>query len=212
MRTNPIQNMTQNRYSMSFTSGALLRAASVTTAQIYLETGDWEAARNRVITGNLLQMRTLNASKRIFQEVASRLKQLTPEQLDLLPGGNEEEQGYLLWLAFCRRYRFIYDFAVEMVREKFVRLDYGLTHEDYDVFFGRKAEWHPEMDQISSETRSKQRQVIFKTMREADLLSTDNQIIPALLSARLVNVIAQDNAADLKVFPVSDLDILTWTR
>jgi len=184
----------------------------VTTAQIYLETDDWETARNSVIADNLLQMRTLNASKRIFREVASRLKQLTPEQLDLLPDGSEQEQGYLLWLAFCRRYRFVYDFAVEVVREKFMRLDYGLTYEDYDVFFNRKAEWHPEMDQISSETRSKQRQVVFKTMREADLLSTDNQIIPALLSARLVNVITQDNAADLKIFPVSDLDILTWTR
>lgn len=204
--------MAQNRYSMSFTSGTLLRAESVTTARIYLETGDWEATRNSVMTGNLLQMRTLNASRRIFREVASRLKQFTAEQLDLFLAGNEEEGGYLLWLAFCRRYRFIYDFAVEMVREKFVRLDYGLTYEDYEVFFGRKAEWHPEMDQISPKTHNKQRQVVFKTMREADLLTTGNQIIPALLSARLVNVIAQDNAVDLNVFPVSDLDILTWTR
>jgi len=165
-----------------------------------------------VITGNLLQMRTLNASKRIYREVASRLKLLAPEQLDMLIDGRVEEQGYLLWLAFCRRYRFIYDFAVEVVREKFMRLDYRLTYEDYDIFFNRKAEWHPEMDQISPATRYKQRQVVFKTLREADLLSADNDIIPAMLPPGLAHLIARDNAADLKVFPVSDLDILTWTR
>lgn len=207
-----IQDMTQNRYSMSFTSGALLRAESVTTARTYVETSDWEATRARILTSNLLQMRTLNASRRIFREVASRLKQLNPDQIDLLLDGSEQEQGYLLWLAFCRRYRFVYDFAVEVVREKFMRLDYGLTHEDYDVFFNRNAEWHPEMDQVSSATRHKQRQVVFKTMREAGLLSADNAIIPALFSPRLAMLIAQDNAADLAIFPISALDILNWTR
>ena len=35
----------------------------------------------------------------------------------LLIDGNREEQIGLAWLAICRRYRFIYDFTVDVVRE-----------------------------------------------------------------------------------------------
>lgn len=205
------QGMTQNRYSMSFTSGTLLRRETLLIAELFEESNNWGTLREKVITENLLQMRTLSASKRIFSEVKSRLKQLSPDQHDLLLNSTYLEQGYLLWLAFCRRYRFIHDFATGVIREKFLRLDYNLTYDDYDVFFNRKAEWHPEMERVSPVTVTKQKQFVFKIMREAGLLSDDNQIIPAMMPARLVNVIVQDIPADLTVFPISDLDIENWT-
>lgn len=206
----PTPAMSEDRYSMSFTSGTLLYRETLTVAQLHERIGEWQAVRDEVIADNLLQMRTLNASKRIFREVASRLKELTPEERTILLDGSRPDQNYLLWLAICKRYRFIYDFAVEVVREKYLRLDLDLSYDDYDLFFNTKAEWHPEVEGVAESTRNKQRQVVFKMMREAELLSKDNRIIPAMLAPRVVEAIAEDSPAHLAVFPVSDVEVGRW--
>ena len=202
--------MPDKKYSMSFTSATLLYHESITIAALYYEIGDWNAVRDKVVSENLLQMRTLNASKRICREAISRLKLLTQSDLKLLIDGSQQEQKQLLWLAVCRRYRFIYDFAAEVVREKFLRFDFLLTYDEYDIFFNDKAEWHPEVEDVASSTREKQRQIIFKMLREAQLLSNDNQILPALLTPRLAKAIAAEDPNDLTIYPASELDIRSW--
>ncbi|MBN2393853.1 MAG: DUF1819 family protein [Anaerolineae bacterium] len=199
--------MAESKYSMSFTSGTLLYRESLTVARHYEESGDWDATREQVIAGNLLQMRTLNASRRIFSEVSSRLKHLTSDQLSLLLSGTQQEQNHMLWLAICKRYRFIYDFAVEVIREKFIRFDFDLSYDAYDVYFNHKAEWHPEVEGVAEATRDKLRQVLFKMLREANLLTQDNQIVPALLTPREIEVITADSPAHLAIFPVSLTEI-----
>lgn len=204
--------MNGRKYSMSFTTGTLLHRESEVMTRLYCELGDWDAVREIVIAENRLQMRTLNASKRIFQEISSRLKWLTAPQLQLLLDGSYQEQNYLLWLAVCQRYRFIYDFAVEVIREKFLRLDFDLSYNDYDIFFNNKAEWHPEVERVADSTRKKQRQFIFKMLREAELLTADNRLLPVLLSPRLIRVIQEDDPAHFAIFPTRDAAIKTWTN
>lgn len=195
--------MAQLTYSMSFTSATLLPRESSLVARLYADLGDWAAVRDQVIAGNLLQMRTLNASKRICQEVISRLKPLTDVQRQLLLDGSRQEQGYILWLAVCKRYAFIRDFAVEVVHDQFLVYDLHLHPDAYDRFFQRKAEWHPEVERVSIETRKKQRQVVTKMLREAELLNQDNQILPVLLTPRLVDAIRGDSPAHFAVYPVA---------
>lgn len=202
--------MVHTKFSMSFTTGTLLYRASVTIAELYDDMRDWNAVRDKVIAENRLQMRTLNASKRICREVTSRLKLLTPAQMEIVREGSRQEQHYVLWLALCKRYRFIYDFAVEVVREKYLRLDFDLSYDDYDAFFNAKAEWHPEVERVTDTTRKKQRQFVFKMMREAEVLSEHHHIIPAMLTPRLVEAVGQDDLAHLAVFPVSDIDVRQW--
>lgn len=198
------------KYSMSFTSGALLFQESILIADSYEELNDWKVVRDRVVEENLLQMRTLNASQRICREVISRLRLLTPLQRGLLREGSRHDQLAVLWLASCKRYRFIYDFAAEVIREKYLRLDLALTHADYDVYFDNKAEWHPEVERVTNETRQKGRQVVFKMLHEAGLLATDDHIVPALLSPAIIDAIASDNPADFAVFPVPNMLIQEW--
>jgi len=190
---------------MSFTSATLLYRESLTVAEQYSQLADWDAARQQVISHNLLQMRTLNASKRIYREIASRLKLLTPEQLALLLEGNRPEQSQLLWLAICKRYRFIYDFAVEVIREKYLRLDLNLSYDDYNLYFNDKAEWHPEVARVTAATRKKGRQVVFKMLREAELLTNQNRLIPAMLTPPLIELIQQDDSAHFAIFPVASI-------
>lgn len=199
--------MSNDRYSMSFTTGSLFHRESVKLAALYLDLGDWNSVRDQVITANLLQTRTLNTLKRVYREVVSRLKTLSPGELEFLIEGSHQEQAYLLWLAVCRRYRFIADFAVEVLRERYITLKTDLSHEDFDSFFNRKSEWHSELEEISTATRSKLRQVLFKILREADLLRADHVINSTMLSPMFLNVIAQDRRRDILYFPVFESDL-----
>lgn len=202
--------MPHDRYLMSFTAGSLLYQESLVLAEQYKDHQGWDGVREQVLANNLLRMRTNSAARRIFREVSARLDELTPEQINLLVHGNHQEQRLLLWLAICRRYRFIYDFATEVIREKALRLDMSLRVDDYDVFYNRKAEWHPELDELSDSTRAKLRQIVFRMLREADLLSNDNTINRVVMTPALEAVIGEDNPADFAVFPVTHLQRLDW--
>jgi len=190
-------------YLMSFSAGSLLYRESITVARLYAEIGDWAAARAAALVDNALQIRTTSAAKRLAREAAQRLETLAPAQLQLLRDSDRREQTTLLWLAICKRYRFIHNFAAEVVREKFVRLDLHLSYDDFDLFFNRQAEWHAEVDRIEPSTRTKLRSNLFAMLREADILSAGDLIQPALLSPKVIQVIGADDPAHLAIFPIS---------
>ncbi len=195
------------RYSMSFTTGTLFRNESLKLITLYLELGDWKAVGIEVCENNTLQARTISSLKRVSREIISRLKTLSPKEINLFMALSYQEQGYLLWLAVCRRYRFIADFAVEVVRERYLSLKTDLSYEDFDSFFNRKSEWHTKLDEIRPATRHKLRQVLFKMLREADLLTPKNIIIPAVLSPDFIRSIAFENRQDFSCFPVFESDL-----
>jgi hypothetical protein len=202
--------MKKERYSMAFTTGGLFHRESVTLAMLFFELNDWDTVRDQVLSENLLQSRTLNTSKRQCREIISRLKTLDPMELDLLISGSTQEQKYLLWLAVCRHYRFIAEFAEEVIRERYIGLKHDLQYEDFDFFFNKKSEWHPELEEIQLTTRNKLRQVLFKILREAELLTVMNTINASMLSQRLLSAIPRQRRKDIFLFPVFESD-LKWS-
>jgi hypothetical protein len=204
--------MNQEKYIVSFTTGSLFHHESVTLAGLYLEHGHWKAVRDMVIKENILQARTLTSLERVCREIISRLKTLNTEELAFLTRASHQEQGYLLWLAICRRYRFIADFAIEVVRERYITLKADLTHEVFDSFFNHKSDWHPELEKIQPSTRKKLRQVLFRMLSEADLLTADNMIAPAMLSPELITLISRGNRQELSFFPAFESDITAVSR
>lgn len=189
---------------MSFSTGGLFSRESVTLSMIFLEIGNWDTVRDKVLTENLLQARTLTSAQRVCREVISRLKTLNPSELDLLVRGTSQEQGYLLWIAVCRCYKFVADFAVEILRERYLGLKIDLHHEDFDSFFNKKSEWHIELDNIRLVTRNKLRQVLFRILREAGLLTANNTINAVILSPRLLEAISSGSHRDILFFPMPE--------
>lgn len=194
------------RYSMSFTTGSLFHRESVRLAELFLEYTNWSTVKEKVHAGNLLQARTLNTAKKICNEIISRLKTLSLIEADLLVHSNDKEQGYILWVAICRRYTFIADFAIEVIRERFINLKNDLNYEDFDSFFNKKTDWHPELDKIKTTTRNKLRQVLFKILRETDLITADYIIKAAMLSHQFLNALPYENRSDVLLFPTFQTD------
>lgn len=200
--------MSKKRYSTSFKTGnGLFSRESVNLASLYMELGDWSMVRDKVVRENLLQFRTQNTLKRFCSEIISRLKTLSFDELRLLVETNPREQRYLLWIALCRRYSFIADFAVEVLRERYISLKFNLNYEDFDFFFNSKSEWHPELDRVRPRTRARVRQVLFRMLREADLLTVDNFINAAMLSPRLLEAMPRGKRQDLLFFPAFESDL-----
>lgn len=199
--------MNNARYSMSFTTGGLFHRESLKFAALYLDLGEWDATREEIIRRNVLQARTLNTSKRICREIISRLKTLSLQELGFLVEANRQDQAYLLWLAVCRRYRFIADFAVEVIRERFITLKTDLHPIDFDAFFNRKSEWHAELDEIQPSTKSKLRQVLFKMLREVDLLTESHLINAATLSPDLIEAICRTDRREIMYFPLFESNL-----
>jgi len=191
---------------MSFSTGGLFYTESLKAVEVYHKEQDWEKARKMMLAENLIQSRTESSAKRRVREICSRLEKLTKDQLQLLETGSAQEQLYILWVANCKYYPFINEFAVNVLRERFLRMDLFLTPEDYDVFFEEKAEWHEELEQLKNSTRAKLRQILFKMMREAEILSKDNMILPGLITEDLARVLSVDNPKWLSVLPVSETE------
>lgn len=199
--------MTQSRYRISFTSGSLYHRESVKLAELYLAVKNWDEVRDTVLGSNLLQARTESTAKRTCREAIARLKTLRDAELTFLSDANHQDQAYLLWVSVCRLYRFVADFAVEMVRERYVSMKLDLSFEDFDAFYNRKSEWHDELDNASASTRDKLRQVLFRMLREAGLLSKDNVINSVLLSPGFTDLIGRNNPNEFLYFPIFDSDI-----
>jgi len=199
--------MLQTEYRMSFTTGGLFYRESILLTELFLAGRSWDEVGGIVLADNLLQSRTESTAKRILKEVTARVSRLTERQLRLLLSGSRPEQNYILWLSVCKHYAFIRKFAVEVLREKYLCLENVLNHSDYDLFFTHLSGWHAKLEQLSSSTVKKNRSVLFRIMREAELLSTQNLIIPALFTKELASVIADDDASLFTCYPISDRDI-----
>lgn len=197
----------KDKYRMSFTTGGLYLRECLKIAALYLGNNNWDEIKRRVLEENLLQTNTHSSSVRTYREASTRLQQLSKAELELLVDSSEQDQRYLLWLAICRQYKFIEEFAVEILREKFLAMDMQLTLHDYDIFFNRKAGWHSELDGLSASTKNKLRQVLFRMMSETGLISSGNQIVPAILTPRVARTIFHSPDSQPVIYPITDADL-----
>jgi len=196
-----------DKYKLSFTTGGLYYRESIKLVELYLARHDWSEVRQKVLAENLLQLNTHSSQVRTYREVSSRLQQLSDIELELFMDCSEQDKCYLLWLGVCRYYQFIEQFAVEVMREKFLSMDMSLTHHDYDVFFNRKSEWHDELDALSQSTRNKLRQILFRILVETGLLSSNYSIIPAIITPRVAKEIFKPSNSQVVIYPISDADL-----
>lgn len=189
------------RYALSFTSGALLVPEALVAAPLYLRERDWSTVRELIDKDNLLQSRTSSSGSRRARAVAQRLAVLSDDEVGMIVDATPTERGHLLWTAACRQYTFIAEFAEEVLRERFLTLAGTVTYEEYDSFFRSKALWHDELDDVAETSYGKLRQILFRMMVEAGLLTKQGQIEPALLSARVAECLHRRTPSDIRFFP-----------
>ena len=191
----------KSKYSMTFTTCSLLVQESIKVAELFFKKKDWKKVSQIAADENLFQYRTVSSLKRTLSEIISRLKLLSEDALNLLINGYKEEQLQILWLAVCLRYPFIYEFSVEVIREKYRSMQYKIEQFDFDAFFNSKMNYHESLENITETTRKKLKQVLFKMMKEAEIIDKDDNVQAALLSDRIIKAIGSMDQKYLMVFP-----------
>jgi hypothetical protein len=195
---------TDDRYALSFTTGGLLVLEAAVLAPIYTEHRDWVKVRDLAVKENLLQARTHSTGVRRVREAVNRLSVLSDLEVESLIEITASERAHLMWAAACRRYNLIGEFAEEVLRERFLTLAGTVTYKDYDSFYRAKAMWHDELDEVTELSYKKLRQVLFKMMTEAGLLTMQGGIEPALLSARVVEFLTERTPSEIRFFPTRE--------
>lgn len=194
--------LTTPPYKMSFSTGGLFVNESVHMARLHKEGEDWTETLTRGLSTGATALPKAASNRRTLREIVNRISCLTAQELNFLSDeADRPEQEALLWLATCRAYRFIREFAIEVIQERFLSYRLDLPIDTFDHFLEAKAEWSSDLASISRSTRLKLRQVLFRMLREAGVIDTADKIRPAYVSSRLRALIASHDPADLQVFP-----------
>ncbi len=189
-------------YKMSFAVGGLLLNESIEVARLHAPSETWDATLRRALDEGITSLPKAASRRRTLREIVNRISTLNDEELDyLVDEADRHDQQALLWLATCRAYRFVREFATEVIRERYLSYQLHLPLESFDILFAAKAEWDDGLAGISSTTRSKLRQVLFRMMREANVISDDNQILSAYVSPRLKMLVGEKRPQDFVLFP-----------
>ena len=190
-----------NKYSMAFTTGSLLHPETIKVVDLFVDLQDWKSVSQAAFENNVLQYRTEGALKRTLSEIISRLKLLDTESLELLFKGTVQDQLKILWFAVCLRYPFIKEFASEVLFDKYRMLQLEVTQLDYDAFFNEKLNWHEELETITDATRYKLKQILFKMLREAEIIDKNNFITTVLITPQVREIIERYDREYLRIFP-----------
>ena len=195
------------KYKMSFSTGGLFLNESIEIARLHLEGETWDETLRRARREGATSLPKAVSNQRTVREISNRLMTLSNEELEfLIEFADRADRQALLWLATCRAYRFVREFALEVVRERYLSYQLDLPRESFDLLFEAKAELHEELSAIKASTRAKLQQVAFRIMREAGILSEANRIQTAILSPRLKTMIADKNPVELALFPGVPVD------
>ena len=197
-------------YNLSFTAASLRPELSRVVAETFIELRDWALVKDRILTSNSLQCRTLAGAERQERELRRRLMGLTKPQIGLLASATADDRAAIAWLAALKHIRFAFEFAAEVLRDKLATHDPTLRLSDYEAYADVKSVTHPEISQLSAGSKSKVRQVLLRMLREAGILGPGKDlgmILRPVLSPAVVDVIRADQPAWLAGFLVPDSEI-----
>lgn len=194
----------QKKYKMSFTASSVRRRESAIIAELFLRYADWDAVYNEVLSDNILQLNSISSQKRIYAEIKLRLKHLSTSELQILANDDPSNSEAILWLAICRSYTFIGDFAKEVIHEKYISFQKSIEDCDYELFFEKKSSLHPELNKLTDQTKKKIKQIVFKMLNECGILGRKNEILAFYCPSELRTML---KAEELGYFPTNEYGV-----
>ena len=170
---------------MSFGTGGLYVIEARRLLAMYQDLKSWNEVIELAVTENLLQFKSSASTRRAVREIVTRLRNLSHSEIDFYLAADPSDQAVLAWLAVCRTYKFVADFIDQVVREAFSSYRFELGLSAFDIFFEDQKSDHPELGGITENTRKKLRQILYRMMREAGIMTKQGQITACRPSARL---------------------------
>src|SRR4029077_11812877 len=131
-------------------------------------------------------------------------------EIQVLVDATAEDRAAISWLSALKNIAFVYEFALEVLREKLQEHDSVLRHSDYETFVDKKSETHPELSALKSSSKHKIQLVLVRMLLEVGLLRKGAElgtILRPVLSPKVLHVINSDSPRWLAGFLVPDYEI-----
>lgn len=205
-----MSNSDASSYPLGFTAASLRPELARIIAEAYLQLGDWNAVKERILSSNTLQSRTKASAIRVERELRQRIGNLTPGQITLLATATAEDRAAIAWLSACKRIPFAFEFAAQVLRDKRAAHDPLLRLSDYEAYVEGQSIAHPALAQLSPSTKRKIRQVLLLMLAEAGLLVAGpglGTIMRPALSPAVLQAIVADKPGWLAGFLVPDNEL-----
>lgn len=161
---------TNKQYDLSYTSGALI---SDYFDAVMNEIKDFDQFVNgeEVIHHSIVAVNSESSQKRYTRELNKRIKKLTKPIFKYYFVTNGKGKKIIQFYTICKTYPIIAEFMIEVVRDKWLNLNFNLEPYDFKSYLTDKLEKTNSLDRITETTQNKLVQVYFKMMRELGMHS-----------------------------------------
>ncbi|MFN8577956.1 MAG: DUF1819 family protein [Candidatus Sericytochromatia bacterium] len=195
-----------------FISRTLLTNETLKIVSLYLDLKDWNEVKKIVLEENLLQKNKVVSLQKQFSEIKTRVDKLTDKELEYASNFDLYSSRLVFFIGVAKKYRLLYEFLIEVLRDKFLTFNYTIFDYDYENFLRSKYDNYSELEEVKQDTRIKLKRNLFKILEEVGIIdSTENKnIIKPFVPEELIKIIVEDNPNLLAIFLMSDSEILMY--
>jgi len=192
----------------------LLPLETKIVVDLYLETSNWDDVKLKVIEDDVLQKPTLKTRKTVLGEIKKRVLHLTPLEMQHFHDASMDDIRVLSFVSCLKTYRLIYEFVIEVMREKYLLFDYEIQNSDYSSFYESKSIASEKLATVSESTQKKLKQVMISMLVDVGLIESKKNlyITKPLLSDAVIHILLADSPKLLSALLVSHDDIAYYTR
>ena len=161
--------MKSNRqYDLGYSAGALL-SDYFEAAMNAITDFDLFVSGNEQLHHNIVQANAESSQKRYISELNKRIKQLSKPIFDYYFTATNQDKKAIQFYTICKTYSIIAEFMIEVVRNKWLNLNFDLEPYDYKTYLIEKLEETNTLDRITEMTLDKLVQVFFKMLQQLDM-------------------------------------------
>lgn len=188
-------------YALSFTVGGLFVYEGLELARLRASGSTWSEVRKAAPADVFVARGGASSVKRIRNEVVGRLSHLTEAEIAHLAEAGMTDARALMWVAACRKYRILAEFAREVLDERLRTFQLEIRATDFDALLEARGVHTEEIARLTLSTRARLRSGAFRMLREAELIDAENRVCAPRLSGALRELLASDPGSGLDLIP-----------
>lgn len=174
----------KKHYDLGYTAAALISDYFEEAMNAIKDYKEYMSGQE-VISHSVLSANAESSQKRYISELNKRIKQLPKSIFDYYFYADNKNKKVVQFYSVCKTYSIIANFMIEVVRNKWLNLNFNLEPYDYKTYLVEKLEETNSLDQVTEMTLYKLVQVFFKMLHELDMYAENKfntiKIAPELM-------------------------------
>jgi hypothetical protein len=188
-------------YRLSFTVGGLFLHESIAIAESWVVSRDWRAVRRAVPDNLFVASGGASAASRLRNEAIRRLRTLDVQELAHLADCPITDARALCWSAACREYRLLSDFSWQILMDRHHPYAEPVRGADFEMIMDGLDAADARVASVKRSTRARLRSVLFRMLREAELIDEDGRVLTLPITKALRALLSRHAIGGLDCIP-----------